>query len=140
MKSRVFVLLISIALINVNAFTALAQEHEVIEGGRYLFQKYCASCHGPRGKGEGSAAISLKSKPADLTQLSKGNGGQFPFWRTYRIIDGREHLQKHGPREMPVWGIWFRIPSDEIQTETDWADQVRGRLWQLLTYLESIQE
>ena len=85
-------------------------------------------------------ASSLKGKPADLTRLSKKNGGTFPFWKTYRIIDGREHVQRHGTREMPVWGIWFRIPNEDIETETAWADQVRGRLWQLLSYLETIQE
>ena len=140
MNRAVLSLFIVVFFVSFLGEVIFAQEREVIEGGRYLYQKYCASCHGERGKGDGAMAPSLQGRPADLTQLRRNNGGQFPFWRTYRIIDGREHLRKHGPREMPVWGVWFRIPSDEIQTETDWADQVRGRLWQLLSYLESIQE
>lgn len=130
----------TITFIHMGVVMSLAQEHEVIEGGRYLYQKYCVSCHGTRGKGDGPIAPSLLGRPPDLTQLSRNSQGNFPFWRVYRVIDGREYLRKHGTREMPVWGIWFRIPADEIETDTDWADQVRGRLWQLLSYLESIQE
>lgn len=129
-----------ITVMHTSALLSLAQQDEVIEGGRYLFKKYCASCHGNRAEGDGPMASSLEVRPANLTLLSKKNGGRFPFWETYRVIDGREYLQKHGTREMPVWGIWFRIPADELDTETDWADQVRGRLWQLLSYLESIQK
>ena len=140
--TNIRVLALSISVILTNGFVGIvpAQEHEVIEGGRYLYQKYCASCHGSRGKGDGSMAASLKVQPADLTRLSEKNAGTFPFWRTYRVIDGRKDVPIHGTREMPVWGNWFRIPADEIETETAWADQVRGRLWQLLSYLESIQE
>lgn len=53
---------------------------------------------------------------------------------------GRHKVLGHGTRDMPVFGIWFRIPDDEVSIETEWADQVRGRIWQLLSYLESIQE
>ncbi|MCA9471871.1 MAG: c-type cytochrome [Nitrospirales bacterium] len=122
------------------AVTSFAQKHEIIEGGRYLYKKYCALCHGPRAQGNGPRADSLKVRPANLTILSQRHGGEFPFWRTYRIIDGREEVNTHGPRDMPVWGLWFQSPGDDVSTETEWADQVRGRIWQLLTYLESIQE
>lgn len=60
--------------------------------------------------------------------------GQFPFWRTYRIIDGREESRGHGPRDMPLWGDLFRI------VEAADEDAVRGRIWQLIYYLESIQK
>ncbi len=115
------------------------QQHEVIKGGRYLYEKFCRSCHGPRAIGDGPQATSLTPKPADLTSMRQRNGGTFPFWQTYRMIDGRKHMASHGTREMPVFGLWFRIPDDEVSIETEWADQVRGRIWQLLSYLESIQ-
>lgn len=82
---------------------------------------------------------SLFPPPADLTKLSARNGGMFPFWQAYRIIDGRQAMESHGSRDMPVFGHWFRIPDDEVSIESEWADQVRGRIWQLLSYLESIQ-
>ena len=117
-----------------------AQEQEVVAGGRLLFHKFCASCHGPRAMGDGTLSLSVNPKPANLTRLSANHGGSFPFWHAYRTIDGRHKVPGHGTRDMPVFGIWFRIPDEEVSIETEWADQVRGRIWQLLSYLESIQE
>ncbi|GJL61586.1 c-type cytochrome [Candidatus Nitrospira salsa] len=134
------IMFMTLTFLHANALMSLAQEDTVIEGGRYLYKKFCATCHGGRGHGDGPKASSLKIPPANLTHLSKINGKKFPFWETYRIIDGREQITTHGPRDMPVWGVWFQIPDDEVSTETQWADQVRGRIWQLLAYLESIQE
>jgi hypothetical protein len=71
------------------------------------------------------------SRPADLTQLRKKEAGQFPFWRTYRVIDGREEVTSHGPRDIPLWGAQFKIAQGGV---------VRGRIWQLIYYLQSIQE
>lgn len=117
-----------------------AQVDEVRKGGRELFVQHCAACHGTNAQGTGPMTSHLLGTPANLTQLSKRNKGIFPFWRVYRMIDGREAIAQHGPREMPAWGNWFQIPEDEGHGPTDWRDQVRGRLWQLLVYLESIQE
>ena len=120
--------------------TAFSQQLEVIQGGRHLFEKFCITCHGQGAKGDGLLADSLFPKPADLTQLARRHGGTFPFWHAYSVIDGREQMNAHGTRDMPVFGIWFRIPEDEVSIESEWADQVRGRIWQLLSYLETIQE
>jgi hypothetical protein len=78
----------------------------------------------------------LRAAPADLTQLSKKNGGQFPFWRIYGTIDGREEVMGHGTRAMPVWGAHFLTeaggqPLDE--------QRVIGRILALVYYLESLQ-
>jgi mono/diheme cytochrome c family protein len=35
--------------------------------GRKLYASYCVTCHGEKGKGDGMAARSLPSKPADHT-------------------------------------------------------------------------
>ena len=35
--------------------------------GKKLYTTYCSSCHGERGKGDGTAAASLPVKPADHT-------------------------------------------------------------------------
>jgi len=37
-----------------------------IEAGKKLYQRHCASCHGPQGKGDGSLALS-GGTPSDLT-------------------------------------------------------------------------
>ena len=81
----------------------------------------------------------MVSKPADLTQLQKNNKGEFPFWRVYRAIDGRELVRGHGSREMPLWGFVFQV-EEGANGSTDKQDLVRGRIWQLVYYLESIQE
>jgi cbb3-type cytochrome c oxidase subunit III len=39
---------------------------ESVEAGRKLYQRFCASCHGPQGKGDGSLALA-GGTPSDLT-------------------------------------------------------------------------
>lgn len=39
---------------------------ESIEAGKKLYQRHCASCHGPQGKGDGGMALS-GGTPSDLT-------------------------------------------------------------------------
>jgi cbb3-type cytochrome c oxidase subunit III len=39
---------------------------ESIEAGKKLYQRHCASCHGPQGKGDGSLALA-GGTPSDLT-------------------------------------------------------------------------
>jgi mono/diheme cytochrome c family protein len=122
-----------------DAGTGHAQEDEIIAGGRGKYDKYCASCHGPKAQGDGPLATMLVVKPADLTQLSKRNNGQFPFWRVYRTIDGREEVRGHGSREMPLWGFMFHVEEGVAQAPYQ-EDLVRGRIWQLVYFLESLQE
>jgi len=117
----------------------LAQQEEIAQAGRPTYEQSCAVCHGLAGKGDGGAANILTVKPADLTQVSKKNGGEFPFWRVYRIIDGREEVIKgHGSREMPIWGTEFRTTAGSGNTGAESA--VRGRILELIYYLQSIQE
>jgi mono/diheme cytochrome c family protein len=118
---------------------SLAQEEQILARGQFHYQRYCSVCHGEQGKGQGPLAEYLKLTPADLTQISKQNGGQFPFWRVYRIIDGREEVRGHGTRAMPLWGDEIR--TDEHQALPQFQDDlVAGRIWQMLVYLASIQE
>lgn len=44
----------------------IPSEAESIEAGRKLYQRFCASCHGPKGKGDGGMALS-GGTPSDLT-------------------------------------------------------------------------
>jgi hypothetical protein len=83
-------------------------------------------------------AALLVFKPADLTQLRKINKGEFPFWRVYRTIDGRELVRGHGSRGMPLWGFVFQV-EEGANGSSEKEDLVRGRIWQLVYYLESIQ-
>lgn len=123
------------ALLWLGPKTGLAQEEEVAAAGKSEYQSYCATCHGVGGKGDGPSAGMLKTKPADLTQLSSKYGGQFPFWRVYKVIDGREPVSGHGTGEMPIWGDRFR--QEEVGAAA--GAQVRGQILQLVYYLQSIQ-
>jgi mono/diheme cytochrome c family protein len=113
-----------------------AQEQEVAAAGKPAYEQNCAVCHGREGKGDGPAMNLLTVKPSDLTQISKRNNGTFPFWKTYRVIDGREDIKGHGNRDMPIWGAEFR---SETATGSMAETQARGRILELVYYLQSIQ-
>jgi hypothetical protein len=79
----------------------------------------------------------LNVTPPDLTLLGKRNGGHFPFWRVYGVIDGRDPLKAHGSREMPLWGDEFRLDAGSSPTA---QTEVRGKILSLVYYLQSIQQ
>src|SRR5512143_1899960 len=72
--------------------------------GSVSFDLYCASCHGRSGHGDGPTAAALKTKPADLTLLARGNRGVFPRERVLAFVEGSERAVSHGSPDMPVWG------------------------------------
>jgi mono/diheme cytochrome c family protein len=120
------------------ASPARAEQEEVAQRGKEIYMAYCGPCHGTTGKGDGEMARFLRGRPADLTLLSQKNGGQFPFWRVFAIIEGKEYIGQHGSREMPIWGTWFAGEQGSTDPAA-WIDLTRGRIWQLIVYLESIQ-
>lgn len=93
-----------------------AREDEIVAGGKIKYPQYCATCHGATGTGDGQMAALLVVKPANLTQLSKQNKGEFPFWRVYRAIDGRALVRGQGNREMPLWGFVFQVEEGANET------------------------
>jgi mono/diheme cytochrome c family protein len=117
---------------------ALAQEMDVIAGGEIEYQRYCAICHGVDGKGRGLMAKFLTVQPSDLTGLSTKYAGKFPFWQTYRVIDGREEVRGHGTREMPVWGARFQAAAGGNDSGS--RSQVAGQILSLVFYLQHMQE
>ena len=102
------------------------------DSGSEMFTAYCAVCHGPDGKGKGPAAPALKKEPANLTQLSKKNGGQFPAIKVSLFIKGNDVVAAHGSRDMPIWGrIFWEMDGERI---------ANLRIHNLTTYIESLQE
>jgi mono/diheme cytochrome c family protein len=98
---------------------------------------YCASCHGPNGKGDGPIAANLQVKPPDLTRIAARNGGKFSSEVVERIIDGRNPVKNHGGQGMPVWGDAFLRAGTQKTPMT--PDEVRTRINALVKYLASIQ-
>lgn len=119
------------------ASTVLAAE----PSGVQEYQDNCARCHGPNAKGNGPDANEKPGyHPADLTQISKHNGGHFPRQKVYDIIDGGKRVPGHYNfnSPMPLWGLNFQLTGKEYSAESEAA--VRGRIEALLDYLRSIQE
>jgi len=114
------------------------QDDPVVTGSE-TFKLKCASCHSEDAKGKKVKNIDNVNAP-DLTMISKRNNGQFPVSRIYAIIDGREVLQEHGTRSMPTWGDLFL--TDTIWEGCSQVDEqiVRGRIMELILYLDSIQQ
>ena len=125
-----------IATLSVVAATvgARPQTAQIAEGKqKYAF--YCASCHGAEGKGDGTLGKSLRKRPADLTQLTKKNQGQFPTETVAKLIDGRSGDEAHLKGDMPIWGDVFA----KSQTNTS-PEDVKARIDALVKYLETIQD
>jgi mono/diheme cytochrome c family protein len=102
-----------------------------------MYLKYCGACHGPGGKGDGIAGTFMRPKPADLTQIARKNGGEFPFERTMEVIDGRRTVRAHGDPDMPVWG---EVLSAEHGGSLHRRAIVRGTLTLITEHLRTIQE
>ena len=96
-----------VAALSISA-TAPAQQN--IDLGKLEYEKGCIGCHGVDAKGSGVHTPRLKNDPPDLTVLAKANGGLFPMVKIYEVIDGREQVQQHGTREMPIWGKEYSTP------------------------------
>jgi Cytochrome c len=107
------------------------------ELGAPLFQRYCTSCHGMSGRGDGPAAASLRTRPADLTAIAKRRGGEFPTGEIAQFIDGRFAVPAHGSREMPVWGERFGADVADAGVGESIA---RGNIASLVEYLKSLQQ
>lgn len=105
--------------------------------GAQLFQRFCASCHGKAGKGDGAVAPYFKLLPPDLTRITRRSRGTFPAERIRRVIDGRENVPPHGAREMPVWGTEFTAAAPDPASARATAD---ANIALLVEYLRSIQE
>jgi mono/diheme cytochrome c family protein len=72
--------------------------------GEELYRRFCASCHGLEGRGDGPVAASLRVEVPDLTRTARRAHDADPRDRIVRIIDGRYIIGAHGTRLMPVWG------------------------------------
>lgn len=104
-----------------------------VTGGE-VFRIYCASCHGPSGRGDGPLASSMRRKPSDLTEITKRNGGQYPSELVFRTIDGRQPVRGHGGPDMPVWGDAFAKSGDGGS-----ATSIRETIESLVGFIQSLQ-
>lgn len=129
-----------LAVLLLAGFAETAWGAERMDVGKREFESNCVACHGADGKG-GAYVDFLKVTPPDLTQLAKKNGGVFPLERVYGVIDGRQQVKGHGPRDMPVWGRDYQVKAAEHYVDVPYDPEayVRGKLLALVDYLNRLQ-
>jgi mono/diheme cytochrome c family protein len=104
--------------------------------GKHDYDALCASCHGVTGTGEGRDLT--EANPPDITQLSRKNGGKFPFEEVYRTVDGREMKGSHRRFAMPFWGDYLQKQGHENTPVSNAA--VRERITAIVRYVETLQK
>lgn len=134
--NRLSLLLASTALLITLPLAAQAEDLSSYTAPQ-LFQRFCASCHGREGKGDGPVAPFFKLAPPDLTGLSRRSGGTFPSERVRRIVDGREVVSPHGARQMPVWGLELAMAAGD---SAQGRQQAEKSIAMLVEYLKTIQK
>jgi hypothetical protein len=102
--------------------------------GKDMYLAYRASFHGKDGKGNGPAAVALKTVPTDLTQLAASNGGRFAEKHLSQTIKSDFATPSHGSKEMPSWGTIFA----SMGSSSDGSRQLR--ILNLTKYIASIQK
>ncbi|HUF71766.1 MAG TPA: cytochrome c [Gammaproteobacteria bacterium] len=115
------------------ACTALGQQDA--EGAR-LFARYCASCHGPQGEGDGPVAAAMVITVPNLRTLRERSDGRFPRDAVMQYIDGRDLPAAHGDRLMPVWGEAFTEMEDNAESANEAA---RRRIAAITDFVEQMQ-
>ncbi|OGN79678.1 MAG: hypothetical protein A2082_06915 [Chloroflexi bacterium GWC2_70_10] len=88
---------------------------EAIAAGAASYQARCAICHGPRGRGDGPAAFTLRPRPVDLTV----------------------HVPRHAPGEIHYW-ITEGVAGTAMPA---WRDELTERQrWELVRFLYALAE
>lgn len=105
--------------------------------GEETYYRFCASCHGESGQGDGPVASAIPITVPNLTLLRQRWGDEFPAAILRKIIDGREPVIYHGTRYMPIWGYEFWIEEGANEEATV---RVEAIINNLLEYLKSIQQ
>ena len=137
---KIFKLIGASAMIIAATGVTTAVAADKVDLGKHEYDSNCIACHGKDLKG-GAYVDFLKVTPPDLTQLSKKNGGVFPLERVYAVIDGRQEVKAHGPRDMPIWGRDYQIKAGEHYVDINYDPEafVRGRIFALIDYLNRMQ-
>jgi mono/diheme cytochrome c family protein len=117
------------------AAAASAEQYDATaaRNGKITYVRFCVSCHGSEGRGDGPLAKDLAVGVPDLTTLAGRSGGTYPLARVRRIITHGELLRGHGSPDMPAWGDAFK------KTEGIAASNVDAAVENLAHYLWSLQ-
>jgi len=138
--------LIMIALMSLNSRGAERKTdaaEDQLKMGAADYKNFCAACHGKDARGNGPAAMELKTAPPSLRKLAR-RLGVFDVNEIVKIIDGRDMPRAHGTPEMPIWGSLFRFVAEASGTLTfdteDSEKDAQKHIVAVANYLKSIQE
>jgi mono/diheme cytochrome c family protein len=112
-----------------------------VDLGKREYDANCASCHGPKGMGDGPTRPYLNKSPTNLTTLARDNKGVLPVNRLYESIDGTLTVPGHGTRDMPTWGNQYRMKAAEYYMDVPYDPEafVRARILALIEYISRLQ-
>ena len=117
--------------------TPAAATAEQERDGRALFARYCASCHGVSGEGDGPVAPSLQKKVPNLRLLWRSYGTPLGVEAVSQFVDGRRRIAAHGDAGMPVWGRRLKdVDGAQESAEIEIRETVRA----IVVYLDGIQQ
>lgn len=78
---------------------------EVMAEGKTLYDLHCASCHGPKGKGDGKKSEHLAKSPANLSldEIQRESEGEY----FYKIKIGRNGLHSYKSKldDQETWTV-----------------------------------
>lgn len=83
---------------------AVKTNAESVAAGKTLFAKYCQSCHGKTGLGDGTKASELKTEPGDFSKATfqaQSDGSIF-----YKISEGRDDMPSFKKKISDPNDIW----------------------------------
>ncbi len=107
-------------------------EPQAVAKGAIVYARYCVSCHGKTGRGDGPVAGDLRVTVPDLTTLAARSSGRYPSERVQRVIESGEPLRGHGTPDMPAWGDAFkRTEGIEARTPKEAIRNLTQYLWSL---------
>lgn len=77
-----------------------------LKEGRDLYVTHCQSCHGKKGKGDGTKASQLDTESGDfsLTSFQKQTDGAL----YYKVVEGRKDMpsfKKKIPEQSDIWNV-----------------------------------
>lgn len=77
-----------------------------LKEGRDLYVTHCQSCHGKKGKGDGTKAAQLETESGDFTlpAFQKQTDGAL----YYKVIEGRKDMpsfKKKIPEQSDIWNV-----------------------------------
>lgn len=92
-----------------------------VAAGRALYQANCVVCHGPRGLGDGPAALTLNPRPFNLqVHVPQHAPGELEYW----IANGIPFTA------MPAWSV--------VDPDTGKPKLTEFERWEIIRFLEAL--